>query len=221
MAAPDALREMETRYSDSAVRMVILSRGRRRIPRQTGENIFLIDANVLTRSSLLRTVAIAADVIKAEQRQHDVRALRKRVAAPSYNQSLHFDKPLLVAEDNAINQKVIMRQLALLGVEAEVAENGQEALERWQQGDFALLLTDVHMPLMDGYALSTAIRAEESRTDRGHLPIIALTANVLQGEIDHCKAAGMDDYLAKPVQLAVLQKMLQKWQTPSEKDGNE
>ncbi|HRQ06221.1 MAG TPA: response regulator, partial [Nitrosomonas halophila] len=114
-----------------------------------------------------------------------------------------------------------MRQLALLGVEAEVAENGQKALERWQQGDFALLLTDVHMPLMDGYVLSAAIRAEEVRTGRGHLPIIALTANVLQGEIDHCKAAGMDDYLAKPVQLAVLQKTLQKWQTSGEKDGNE
>lgn len=221
MAAPDALRELVTRYTDSAVRMIILSRGRRRIPRQIGESIFLIDANVLTRSSLLRTVAIAADVIKAEQRQDDIGALRKRAAAPSYNQSLHFDKPLLVAEDNAINQKVIMRQLALLGVEAEVAENGQKALERWQQGDFALLLTDVHMPLMDGYVLSAAIRAEEVRTGRGHLPIIALTANVLQGEIDHCKAAGMDDYLAKPVQLAVLQKTLQKWQISGDKDGNE
>ncbi|MGG7054422.1 ATP-binding protein [Nitrosomonas sp. ANs5] len=221
MAAPDSLREMVTRDSDSGVRMIILGRGRRRIPRQIGENIFLIDANVLTRGSLLRTVAIAADRVKAEQRQDDIRALRKRAATPSYSQSLHFNKPLLVAEDNEINQKVIMRQLALLGVEAEVAGNGQQALERWQQGDFALLLTDVHMPLMDGYALSAAIRAEEARTDRGHLPIIALTADVLQGEIDHCKAAGMDDYLAKPVQLAVLQKMLQKWQTSSEKDGNE
>jgi two-component system sensor histidine kinase/response regulator len=117
----------------------------------------------------------------------------------------------LVAEDNEINQKVIFRQLALLGVMAEVVENGQKALERWRDGDYALLLTDVHMPTMDGYELTAAIRTEEAQSNRSYIPIIALTANAMQGEADRCKALGMDDYLSKPVQLAVLKKLLHEW----------
>jgi len=92
---------------------------------------------------------------------------------------------------------------------ADVASNGREALDRWQSGDYALLLTDVHMPEMDGYELSIAIRSFEASERR--IPIIALTANALRGEAGNCRAAGMDDFLSKPAQLADLKAMLEKW----------
>ena len=116
---------------------------------------------------------------------------------------------ILVAEDNETNQKVILRQLTLFGYTADIADNGRVALERWQSGDYALLLSDLHMPEMDGYELTAAIRAAEQGSR--HIPIVALTANALKGEAEHCRAVGMDDYLSKPTQLANLKAMLEKW----------
>jgi CheY-like chemotaxis protein len=127
---------------------------------------------------------------------------------------LKGERPVvLVAEDNDINQKVIRRQLALLGLGVEMAQDGLEALAFWREGRksqrYCLLLTDLHMPGLDGYALATAIRSEEP--DGQHLPIVALSANALHGEIDRCKLAGMDDYLSKPMQLQPLGALLQRW----------
>jgi two-component system sensor histidine kinase/response regulator len=82
-------------------------------------------------------------------------------------------------------------------------------LARWRIGHYALLLTDVNMPKMDGYELTAAIRAEEN--DRSHIPIIALTANALKGEVQKCRDAGMDDYLSKPTPMKKLSPMLEKW----------
>ena len=120
---------------------------------------------------------------------------------------------MLVAEDNDINQKVISHQLALLGVSVEMAGDGIDALARWRAGHatqrHSLLLTDLHMPGIDGYTLATTIRSEE--TDGTRLPIVALSANALRGEIDRCRAAGMDDYLSKPVQIDQLGELLRRW----------
>ena len=124
---------------------------------------------------------------------------------------------VLVAEDNEINRKVIGHQLALLGVAAEMVDNGPDALARWRDGRasqrHAMLLTDLHMPGIDGYTLAATIRGEES--DGSRLPILALSANALVGEIDRCRAAGIDDYLSKPVQTDQLGEMLKRW-LPSE-----
>jgi two-component system, sensor histidine kinase and response regulator len=124
---------------------------------------------------------------------------------------------VLVAEDNAINQKVIGHQLALLGVSVEIVSDGLKALEQWRAGRatqrHAVLLTDLHMPGMDGYTLAATIRSEEQ--DGSRLPIVALSANALNGEIDRCRAAGMDDYLSKPVQTEHLGNMIKRW-LPSE-----
>lgn len=116
---------------------------------------------------------------------------------------------ILVAEDNEINQKVIKKQLTLLGYTTHLAGNGMDALVRARHGGYALLLTDLHMPLMNGYELAAAIREEESAGVR--VPIIALTANALKGEAKRCREIGMDDYMTKPLQLADLHAMLQKW----------
>ena len=120
---------------------------------------------------------------------------------------------VLVAEDDHLNQKVILQQLGLLGYAGEIASDGAEALARWRRGAYAMLLSDLHMPHMDGYDLVAAIRREEP--EGVHLPVIALTANALRGEADRALAAGMDGYLTKPVPLATLRGVLEQWIVPS------
>jgi len=135
----------------------------------------------------------------------------------SREQAIRRGKLVLVVEDNEINQKVILRQLTLLGQAADIASNGREAFNLWQSEEYGLLLTDLQMPVMDGYELTAAIRAAENErnaADTGkssHIPIIAFTANALKGEADQCIKAGMDDYLSKPMQLVNLKSKLQKW----------
>jgi CheY-like chemotaxis protein/HPt (histidine-containing phosphotransfer) domain-containing protein len=116
---------------------------------------------------------------------------------------------ILVAEDDPTNQKVLLRQLELLGHAAEVAPDGVEALRLWREGGYALVVTDLHMPNLDGYGLVAAIRAEEPVGTR--TPVLALTANALQGEAARARAAGIDAYLTKPMQLADLRDALAAW----------
>lgn len=120
-----------------------------------------------------------------------------------------MEKLILIAEDNETNQDVLLRQLTLLGYSADVASNGSDALKRWEENDYSLLMTDLRMPKMDGYQLAAAIRDREVGQRR--MPIIALTAVAVSGEAQRCRAAGMDDYLPKPAQLAELKTMLRKW----------
>ncbi len=134
----------------------------------------------------------------------------------------HLQKPLtsleaeqqgiliLVAEDNPVNQKVIEKQLAHLGYTCLLADNGKIAFELWQQHRFAILISDCHMPEMDGFELTHAIRSAEKDLNQ-HLPIIAFTANALRGETERCLIAGMDDYLSKPVEMQSLRRVLAKW----------
>ncbi|WP_244442485.1 hybrid sensor histidine kinase/response regulator [Azospirillum lipoferum] len=115
--------------------------------------------------------------------------------------------PVLVAEDHPTNQQVVLRQLRRLGCTVELAADGEQALSAWRIGRHRLVITDCHMPVMDGYELARRIRAEEGGI--GHpTAIVAMTANALSGEMERCLAAGMDDYLAKPVTLAQLSQVL-------------
>ena len=116
---------------------------------------------------------------------------------------------VLVAEDNRLNSLLITEQLRLLGFLPTVVANGQEALARWRGGEFALLLTDLNMPDMDGYALASAIRAEEGAGKR--IPIIALTADAFHGKSERWRAAGIDAYLTKPLELTALKTALEHW----------
>ena len=118
---------------------------------------------------------------------------------------------VLLVDDHPTNRQVIQRQLALAGYASETAEDGVEGLERWRTGRYALLLSDVHMPRMDGYQLARTIREEEARTGMPRTPIVALTASALKGEAERCLAAGMDDYMAKPVSIPTMGACLQRW----------
>ncbi len=129
--------------------------------------------------------------------------------APSTNQAIDRGQLVLLAEDNPTNRDVLHEQLRQLGYAAEIAEDGVVAMEMWRTGRYALLLTDCHMPRMDGFELTAAIRAAES--PHQHHPIIAVTANAMSGEARRCLDAGMDDYLSKPLRLHELGLMLAKW----------
>jgi signal transduction histidine kinase/DNA-binding response OmpR family regulator len=204
----DELRAMTCRRADLDVRFVLIGRGKRRKPRHEEADLVLIDGNILSRRMLLKTVAIAAD--RAQEDEIDRRPkIEKTRHSVSRDEALKQGRLILVAEDNETNQKVIAQQLAVFGISADIANNGQEALERWRSGDYALLLTDLHMPKMDGYQLTTAIRATESENQ--HIPIIALTANIVKEDAERCRIAGMDDHMSKPARLKDLRAMFEKW----------
>jgi CheY-like chemotaxis protein/HPt (histidine-containing phosphotransfer) domain-containing protein len=139
------------------------------------------------------------------------RPLALGAQTPSPDTAAARGQLVLLAEDNEISREVIEEQLDLLGHACERAENGRVALQMWNRSPtrYALLLTDCHMPQMDGFALTEAIRAAEPSGRR--LPIIAITANTMQGEARRCLQGGMDDYLSKPLRLQELASMLQKW----------
>ena len=120
---------------------------------------------------------------------------------------------ILVVEDNAFNQKVVLRQVREMGFGADAVANGLEALEALRRIPYDLVLMDCQMPEMDGYACAAEIRRQE---DNGHhLPIIAMTAHVMKEDRDKCLAAGMDDFLSKPVRVVHLEDVLTQWLTGS------
>jgi CheY-like chemotaxis protein/HPt (histidine-containing phosphotransfer) domain-containing protein len=116
---------------------------------------------------------------------------------------------ILVVEDNLVNQRVIEAMLAKRGFHVECAANGREALSRLVMGSYALVFMDCQMPEMDGYAATAAIRARERGGLR--LPIVAMTAHAMKGDRERCLAAGMDDYLAKPLRSEELDAALERW----------
>jgi CheY-like chemotaxis protein len=120
---------------------------------------------------------------------------------------------VLLAEDNVVNQKVAVRLLERLGCQVDFAMNGREAVAAAGRIAYDCLFMDCQMPEMDGYAATAAIRQREAASGR-HTPIIAMTANAMQGDRESCLAAGMDDYISKPVQSAALEAALQKWLRP-------
>jgi PAS domain S-box-containing protein len=197
-------------------RHVVLDPARRGVVRRTGEDVVTAGGLLLRRSELLRAVAVAAGRLASDDgRQGPSRALLQMGTTPlSVEEARAQGRLLLVAEDDEVNQTVIRRQLEMLGYAAEIAADGQAALEMWTAGDYALLLTDLHMPTLDGCALAQAIRrAEAARPQgvRGRMPILALTADALRGEAARALASGMDEYLTKPLQLRLLGEALEKW----------
>jgi signal transduction histidine kinase/CheY-like chemotaxis protein len=121
---------------------------------------------------------------------------------------LEVGKRILLVEDNPVNQSVIEAMLRSLGMEVSVAHDGLQAVEQVRQQPFAAVLMDCRLPQVDGYEATRRIRLLPAC---GQLPIIALTANALQGDRERCMAAGMNDYLSKPFRRTELQRVLQRW----------
>jgi len=111
---------------------------------------------------------------------------------------------LLAAEDNVTNQQVLAAVMASLGVEVEIVADGAAAVDAWANGDYDLILMDIQMPVLDGIAAAREIRRLEAGSDRARIPIVALTANALAHQVADYLAAGMDDHVAKPIEIAKL-----------------
>jgi CheY-like chemotaxis protein len=118
---------------------------------------------------------------------------------------------ILVAEDNPVNQKVAQAMLKKMGLETDVVANGQQAVNALQTIPYDLVLMDCHMPEMDGFEATRVIRQEGSKAQNPGIPIIAMTAATMQGDRERCIQAGMNEFIAKPVQQKELEKMLARW----------
>jgi signal transduction histidine kinase/CheY-like chemotaxis protein len=203
------------------MRVVLIAVNRQQRPSHAvADGIATLDGNVLSRQALCQAVARAAGrqvlVVDAADRNLE----RTRVAPVTREQAIRDRTLILVAEDHELNQKVIRGQLRMLGYAADVVSDGRAALDHWRSGVYALVLADLHMPVMDGYDLALAIRVAEAGGPR--TPIIALTANALDGAAQRCRNAGMDDYLTKPATLVSLGDLLNRWlhgATPSHSAG--
>lgn len=175
------------------------------------DGMTVFDLNPMRRAGFLMAIAIAAGraspEVQFEKIEDDDLG---RLKAPSIEEALAKGTLILLAEDNLVNQDIIGRQLDVLGYACEIANNGKEAFEMWQAKPYGLVLTDCHMPEWDGFQLTEAIRQQEESTS-ARVPIVAVTANALQGEAEKCLAAGMDDCLVKPLEMPTLKETLFRW----------
>jgi PAS domain S-box-containing protein len=145
------------------------------------------------------------DRVLAREKQ----SLITRGALQEQSTQQRFSGRVLLVEDNAINQKVARQFLLRLGCEVEIADNGEQGVKAFESGVFALVLMDLQMPIMDGYSATRRIRDFEGWRKR--TPIVALTANAMAGQMERCIAAGMDDFLTKPLDVQRLRAVLGKF----------
>ena len=144
-------------------------------------------------------------------RQNSTAPAAPKPAAPASKPSeLASGLRVLLAEDNPVNQMVGTKQLKKLGCVVDIAKNGLEAVEAWQKGKYQAILMDCEMPELDGYEAARKIRELEAAQKLSPVRIIAMTAHAMQGDRDRCLAAGMNDYVAKPVDVKALKEVLEK-----------
>jgi len=179
----------------------------------------LMGGTVTMQSALGRGTTMRLTVPLAIGDPADIDALDAPVAErhaptrskPSREQARSEGSLLLIAEDHDVNRTVLRHQLDIIGFEADFAEDGRQALDRYLEDRYALVLTDLNMPGLDGYELARAIRRHEEESGAARVPIIALTANVMQGAPERCREAGMDDFAAKPTTIPFLAGKLRQW----------
>lgn len=170
----------------------------------------------LRRNQLLSASAAAVGLESLEDALHHGRRTedkekRRDYVPPDRATALANGALILVAEDNPVNRNVIRMVFDRLGLAADIVQHGALALQCLEETKYGLLLTDCHMPEMDGYQLAIAIRDRERTEDRPRLPIVALTADALIGTAERCRAAGMDECLTKPVDRMELESAIEKY----------
>lgn len=181
--------------------IVLLGRGRRRSPRLLAEKQVYLDANALSRPVLFQAIDLAVS-----GGQTKAASTTTAVLPPPC-----FEQKVLVVEDNSTNQIVIRQMLLQLGYQSDVASDGVQGLQLAQQVHYDLILTDLHMPVLDGYEFCRAWRDIESLQNLPAIPVLALTANVMKEEQKRCLDAGMNGCLTKPLPIATLQQALAQW----------
>ncbi|MCX6044650.1 MAG: response regulator, partial [Chloroflexi bacterium] len=159
--------------------------------------------------------SVAAPVTSSNPAQS--RPVRSYPPVRPVDNGLNADATILLVEDQKANQELAIQQLAKLGYKAKLAQNGQEALDRIARPDhgYQLILMDCQMPHMDGFEATRRIRALEQENGQDPIPIIAMTAQAMKGDRERCLAAGMDDYISKPVRMADLEQALARCLHPT------
>ena len=141
-----------------------------------------------------------------------LKILTNKVESSESERKIIFENlHVLVAEDNIINQKLLLNVLHRLGVEVSIANNGKEALESRMKHEYDMIFMDIEMPVMGGMEATGQILAYERKHHKKHIPIVALTANALSGDREKYLGAGMDDYLSKPIHLDALNELLERY----------
>lgn len=187
---------------------------------EAGVSSYLIKPVRASRLFDALLTAMATRIVSALEGSRELSGLSLAVSAPVAIAGLK----ILLAEDHPINQQVILNQLSLLGYEADLASNGREALEMLDQKHYDLVFMDCQMPLLDGYAATQALRQREAarvvKSRRSQQTVvIALTAHAMPADREKCLAAGMDDYLSKPVDQEDLQAVLVRWSEKIHPEG--
>jgi PAS domain S-box-containing protein len=141
--------------------------------------------------------------------QHSMNTVPNSKQKPSLQTTKYPNAQILIAEDNFVNQKILIAMLAKMGFRAQAVANGMEVLSSMKARSFDLILMDCQMPELDGYETTKRIRS--SKAAHATIPVIALTANALKGDRENCLQAGMDDYAAKPVNAADLAQIIERW----------
>ena len=161
--------------------------------------------------SFTLTLPISAEQ-SAETPHLHPEVVEQRAVTPLFDSADEEQIPLVLGvDDHPINRAVLERQLKLLGLRVELAENGKDALNQWKSKHFDLIVSDCHMPEMDGYAFSREVRRIEAEEGLTRIPILAWTANALPEELEKCQVAGMDELVVKPTDIRQLKKVLSKW----------
>lgn len=204
------IEQLQQHESMSQVKFVVIT-NQVELSEKSNDKVYFLHSAPICRSHLYDAILIAANR-KPKPAYHATNSTEIK-QAPSINDAKKQRRLVLLAEDNIMNQRVIVDQINALGYAVEVADDGAIALDMWRRYHYPLILTDLHMPNMSGYDLVTAIRKESLHLSEGaeFTRIIAVTANALKGEEQKCLSLGMDGYITKPIELATLETMMEHW----------
>jgi len=158
-----------------------------------------------------RTIDLKRNSEKAQKNNNVKPKMNSEKINQSSEDKVSFEnKKILIVEDDEANQELLAAMVQIYSVECDIAENGIEAIKKVQENDdYALIFMDLNMPKMDGLDATREIRKLDSK--KSNIIIVALTANVMQGDKEKCLAAGVNDYVKKPISLKTLRETLQKW----------
>ncbi|MEJ6473217.1 ATP-binding protein [Pseudoalteromonas piscicida] len=200
----------EVFIAESECKYILLDNSQDQLPEAQTKNVSSLALYPYYAYKVVAHIATVEGLIENES-SNEGESANKVASPPSLEEAQALNSLILVVEDNHYNQDLFKRQLALLGYQCIIADNGKVALQLLEQYHFSLIISDCHMPIMDGYEFTKQRRQNEREENLAHIPIIAATANALDGEQEVCFAAGMDDYIAKPIVLQKLNRMLKRW----------
>ncbi|MER2491999.1 ATP-binding protein [Catenovulum sediminis] len=175
-------------------------------------SIQILANNPLTRYSLEKINMKDTQVITENTPHHTEKIVNKAVDKTPIAENLtNSPSTILLVEDNPLNQKLLLKQLSVIGYSADVASDGEIGLQLFSENQYKIVFTDCHMPKMDGYTLSKNIRAFEKEHNTAPVPIIAITGAAMTGDKEKCIESGMSDFLSKPIETHKLKEMVEKW----------